>query len=109
MSRPALSVVRTDPAPAGAALSSGSGAGTSLAADGARPFNLRHYRRVFPDHWSAFLRAHFRDHLHAAFVFGVSERCARNWWEGVSGPRAEVALAACKHIPGAADQLMRAA
>ena len=74
-----------------------------------RPFDLHHYRTIFPDRWSTFLRAHFRDHVHAAYVFGVSERTARNWFEGISAPRAEFALAACKHIPGAAAYLMEAA
>ena len=90
---------------AGGGVSSGFGAGYFSE----RPFDLHRYRVVFPDRWSAFLRAHFRDHIHAAFMFGVSERCARNWWEGVSAPRAEFALAACKHIPGAAEFLMEAA
>ena len=74
-----------------------------------RPFDLHRYRVIFPDRWASFLKQHFRDHVHAAFVFGVSERTARNWWEGVSAPRAEFALAACKHIPGAAEYLMEAA
>lgn len=74
-----------------------------------RPFDLHHYRTIFPDRWSAFLRAHFRDHIHVAFMFGVSERAARKWWEGIGAPRAEFALAACKHIPGAAEYLMEAA
>lgn len=75
----------------------------------AQPFDLHHYRIVFPDRWMEFLHAHFRDHVHVAFVFGVSERAARKWWEGVGAPRAEFALAACKHIPGAADFLLEAA
>ena len=73
------------------------------------PFDLHRYRVIFPDRWAALLRAHFRDHVHVAFMFGVSERTARNWWEAVSAPRAEFALAACKHIPGAAEYLMEAA
>lgn len=74
-----------------------------------RRFDLHRYRVVFPDRWASFLRSHFRDHVHVAFVFGVSERTARNWFEGISAPRAEFALAACKHIPGAAEYLMEAA
>lgn len=74
-----------------------------------RPFDLHRYRVLFPDRWAAFLHSHFRDHIHVAFIFGVSERAARNWWEGTTAPRAEFALAACKHIPGAAEFLMEAA
>ena len=73
------------------------------------PFDLHRYRVVFPDRWSSFLRAHFRDHMHVAYVFGVSDRTSRNWWDGISAPRAEFALAACKNIPGAAAWLMEAA
>jgi hypothetical protein len=94
-----------DAATAGGGVSSGIGVGEFFG----QPFDLHRYRVVFPDRWSAFLKAHFRDHIHAAFVFGVSERTARNWFEGVSAPRAEFALAACKHIPGAAAYLMEAA
>jgi len=70
-----------------------------------QPFDLHRYRVVFPDRWASFLRGHFRDHMHVAYVFGVSDRTARNWWDGISAPRAEFALAACKHIPGAAQWL----
>ena len=74
-----------------------------------QPFDLHRYRVVFPDRWMEFLHGHFRDPVHVAFMFGVSERAARKWWEGVGAPRAEFALAACKHIPGAAEFLMEAA
>jgi hypothetical protein len=106
-----------DPATAGGGVSSGNGVGAAVESKGvksagqlfAQPFDLHHYRVVFPDRWMAFLHAHFRDHVHVAFVFGVSERAARKWWEGLGAPRAEFALAACKHIPGAAEYLMEAA
>jgi len=55
-----------------------------------------------------FLHRNFQNPVHVAFMFGVSDRTARNWWEGVSAPRAEFALAACKHVPGAAEFLMDA-
>ena len=64
---------------------------------------------VMPERWSAFLHAHFRDHIHVAYIMGVHESTARIWWEGGGAPRVEVALAACKHIPGAAAFLMEAA
>jgi len=75
---------------------------------GARPFDLHRYRVLFPDRWMVFLHRNFRNPVHVAFMFGVSDRTARNWWEGVSAPRAEFALAACKHVPGAAEFLMDA-
>lgn len=90
-------------------VSSGECAGGAAGEFFGQPFDLHHYRVMFPDRWAAFLKAHFRDHIHAAFVLGVSERTARNWFEGISAPRAEFALAACKHIPGAAEYLMEAA
>jgi len=75
---------------------------------GQRPFDLHRYRMLFPDRWMVFLHRNFRNPVHVAFMFGVSDRTARNWWDGVSAPRAEFALAACKHVPGAAEFLMGA-
>jgi len=91
------------------ARSSGNGSAGQAGQVSEQPFDLHHYRTVFPDRWMGFLHAHFRDHIHVAYVFGVSERASRKWWEGVGAPRAEFALAACKHIPGAAEYLMEAA
>ena len=96
-------------ATAGGGVSSGNGCEPANGQFAGLPFDLHHYRVVFPDRWMEFLHAHFRDHIHVAFVFGVSERAARKWWEGIGAPRAEFALAACKHIPGAAEYLMEAA
>lgn len=94
------------PAPAP---SSGRAAAEAAGEYSGRPFDLHRYRRLFPDRWAAFLRAHFHDSVHVAYVFGVSDRTARNWWDGIGAPRAEMALAACKHIPGAAQYLTEAA
>lgn len=73
---------------------------SSGAASGVR-FDPHAFRRVFPDRWSAFLRAHHRDATEVAYFYGVTDRAARDWWEGVSGPRgAVVALAAAAEPEG---------
>lgn len=64
-------------------------------------FDPHAFRRAFPDRWSAFLRAHHRDATEVAFFYGVTDRAARDWWEGVSGPKgAVVALAAAAEPEG---------
>jgi hypothetical protein len=92
-----------------AGVSSGKSAGAAPEKFFGQPFDLHHYRTVFPDVWMRFLHMHFRDHIHVAFMFSVNERTARNWWEGVGAPRPEAALIAVKHIPGAASFLLEAA
>lgn len=82
--------------------------GGAVASDGLR-VDLHRLRVVFPDRWSAFLRGHFRDRVQVAYVFGVDERTARNWWDGVSSPRAEVALIAVSRFPAALPFFLRAA
>ena len=61
----------------------------------------RRYRALYPDKWFAFLHQHFRDHLHVAFSFGVSERTGRDWWEGKTGPQGWAVAYAIETIPGA--------
>lgn len=64
-------------------------------------FDPHAYRRAFPDRWMQFLHAHHRDATEVAFFYGVTERAARDWWEGVSGPRGSaVAIAAGTHPEG---------
>lgn len=114
MARPVLQLVWFNPAAQGAApgaaLSPGAGSGGSPVAlagqssalpPGAVAVDLDGMRRQFPARWSAFLRAHFAGPLHVAVVFGVDERAARNWWEGVTAPRAEAAIAAVAAYPQA--------
>lgn len=48
----------------------------------ARSVDLDRYRAAFPDRWSSFLRNQFRSVTEVAAFFGVTERAARNWWEG---------------------------
>lgn len=77
---------------------------------GASRFDPHAFRRVFPDRWAAFLRAHHRDYIEVAYFYGVTERAARDWWEGVSGPRgAPVAVAALHHPEGFARIVLKAA
>ncbi len=40
-----------------------------------------------PELWSAFCRRNYRDARHLAQAFGVSESCARKWWDGAGGIR----------------------
>lgn len=66
-----------------------------------RPFDMHGLRRALPDTWADFLKSHFRDAQHVAFMFGVTERTATNWLNRVGAPRPEFVLKAVKHIPGA--------
>jgi hypothetical protein len=59
-----------------------------------RPFDVLGMRRVLPGRWMDFLHAHFSDHVHVAYTFGVDPRTARNWWEGIGSPRPEPVLLA---------------
>lgn len=56
---------------------------------------------MFPDLWRAFLRAHYRDHMEAAYSLGVSEKTGRDWWEGVTGANGASALYAIATNEGA--------
>lgn len=65
--------------------------------------------REFPDRWRAYIRANFRNLTHVMQVFGVSERCARKWWNGESGANGGyVAIAMAEH-PVAASRMLFAA
>ena len=74
--------------------------GTKSVADG-RAVDLHRYRALFPQRWSAFLRAHFRDPVHAAYFFNVDEKTARNWFEGVTGPQGWAVARAIAAVPTA--------
>lgn len=59
-----------------------------------RPCDPWALKRKFPEQWRAFLHAHFRNPTSVAFTFGVCEKAAQNWWDGVGGPQgSKVALA----------------
>lgn len=69
----------------------------------------RRYRALYPDKWHMFLHSHFRDSLHVGFFFGVSERTARDWWEGVTTSQGWAVAYAIDTIPGAGACLKVAA
>ena len=66
-----------------------------------RPCDPRRFRALYPDRWSAFLRAHFQNHMHVAVCFDVEEKTARLWWEGVTGPKGWVVDYAIRALPAA--------
>ncbi|MFN7224453.1 MAG: hypothetical protein ACK4MS_10580 [Paracoccaceae bacterium] len=72
-------------------------------------FDLYRAGVEFPDLWMAFLRGHFANPVSVAFHFGVTERAAEKWWNGVGGPRGDKVAVALRTVPGAADALLRAA
>jgi hypothetical protein len=94
----------TDNAPVSAGKPSGLSAGKSAASNP----DPRRYRSLYPDKWHGFLHAHFRDVMHVAYSFGVSERTARDWWEGVSTSQGWAVAYAIENIPGAAEHLRAA-
>lgn len=71
--------------------------------------DLHRFRVAFNDRWMALLRARFDSPVQVACYFGVTERAAQKWWDGIGGPRgAQVALALMT-LDGAADHLLRVA
>ncbi|AVO37371.2 hypothetical protein [Pukyongiella litopenaei] len=54
--------------------------------------------REFPLRWQAYIRASYRSVGHVVQVFQVTEKTARNWWNGVTGANgAHVAIAVNEH------------
>ena len=66
-----------------------------------KPFDLHHFRAVFPDQWSQLIRRHFRSTVEVAYFFSVDEKTARNWWEGVTGPSGHAVAIAIRCLPDA--------
>jgi hypothetical protein len=62
-------------------------------------------RRKHPEHWMAFLHAHFPDVLTVRWTFGVDDQTARNWWHGKVQPQGWAVEFAIKAIPNAAQWL----
>ena len=62
----------------------------------------------FPDRWRAFLHAHFRDYRHVSAFFGVTEKAAQKWWDGIGGVNAGKMAYACATIPTAPQWLYAA-
>lgn len=44
-------------------------------------------RCAFAARWTRFLHDNWRNHVQVAAVFSVSEKTARQWWEGVTAPQ----------------------
>ena len=81
-------------APAPARVSSGTAPATLAGRISTRVFDPYKARREFPDRWAAWCRDHFRDSVMLAYAFGVSEKTARLWMEGVTSPQGWVVDAA---------------
>ena len=69
-------------------------------------FDRLRFYTDFPDRWMAFLRASFQGPVAVAAHFGVSERAAEKWWQGVGGPRGDKLALALITVPGAASVLL---
>ncbi len=73
----------------------------AILARGGVAIDPHRYHVLFPDRWSAYLRAHHRSIEEVAVFYDVTARCAFNWWEGVSRPTGDkVALAATSNPEG---------
>lgn len=62
----------------------------------------------FPERWRSWLHRHFRSARHVAQAFGVSERAAQKWWDGVGGVNGGKVAYAVRTQPGAAQFLFAA-
>jgi hypothetical protein len=91
-----------------ATLTSGKPSGLSAGKSPSSNPDPRRYRALYPDKWQAFLHAHFRDAVHVAYFFGVSERTGRDWWEGVTASQGWAVAYAIEAIPTAAAYLRAA-
>lgn len=49
--------------------------------------DARAARACFQARWQMFLHSNWHDHVQVAAVFSVSEKTARQWWEGVTAPQ----------------------
>jgi len=73
-----------------------------------RPCDPYAFRRLYPNRWREFLRAHFRNATDVEMAFSIDDKTARNWWHGKTGPQGWAVEYARQHVPGAA-QWMEAA
>lgn len=64
-------------------------------------FDLLRFQADFADAWMRFLRAEFSGPIAVAFHFGVTERAASKWWDGIGGPRGDKVALALMTVPGA--------
>lgn len=76
---------------------------------GARRCDPHRVYAEFPARWQAYIRGNFRNLSHVQKVFQVSEKTARNWWDGATGANGRhVAVAVVEH-PVEAPQMLFAA
>ena len=66
------------------------------------------FDRHLRDAWVELTNKHFQSAEHVAVFFGVTEKAARNWREGVTGPKGGAVAYAIKTLPGAAERLLGA-
>lgn len=71
-------------------------------------FDVYGFSAAFPDRWMGYLRAHFRNAVHVAHVFGVSERAARKWWDGDGACGGAKVVIALRLHPEASAMLLAA-
>lgn len=70
-------------------------------------FEPYRFRSEFPDMWSAYLRASFRNPETVSVAFGVTFQTAWNWWNATHRPSGDkVALAALRDPEGFAASMM---
>ncbi len=102
--RSVLKVQRHHAAPIPAVSSgicAGSNPGDLVGLLSGRKSDPRAFRRLYPTRWPEFLRRHFHSKTHVQVFFDVDERCARNWWEGTTGPQGWAVEYALREVPGA--------
>ena len=71
-------------------------------------FDVYGFSAAFPDRWRGYLRAHFRNAVHVAHVFGVSERAARKWLNGDGACGGAKVVIALRLHPEASAMLLAA-
>ncbi|XAI95590.1 hypothetical protein [Nostoc phage Nsp-JY21] len=64
-------------------------------------FDLLKFQTDFAERWMQFLRAQFSGPVAVAYHFGVTERAAAKWWDGIGGPRGDKVALALITVPGA--------
>ncbi|EPX82078.1 hypothetical protein [Salipiger mucosus] len=68
---------------------------------GGRRVDLHAWQRTYPDRARAYFRASGMSAAQIAVVYGVTERTAMNWLEGVVGPKGDkIALIALRDRAG---------
>lgn len=98
------------PCPAGPAQSSGNAAGQNAAPPpGARRLDPHAIHKHFPERWSAYIRANFKDLKEVQRAFDVSERAARRWWTGEGGANGGYVAIAVDIHPEIAQRMLFAA